>query len=519
MITLARHMSRNAADAEKRKRCDRGIFLFPSNFRLKRYRHTPQIREKTLMRRQSPPAIIVTVMTIFIGVGLFTEASAQSKTALVGGRLIDGFGHAPIRNSVILIDGDTIEKVGTVDTLQVPSGYAVISTEGHDLLPGLWESHAHLMLTGHADYPHWQATYLDRLADEIMPATASHLLLAGVTSARDLGAPLAPSKSVKERIDRGEIPGPRLFMSGPFLQASVEDWQKAYRWAVATPEEARARVAQLDDAGMAIVKLIDQDKLARPVAEAIVDEAHKRGMKVVAHAHRPDEIRVGLEIGVDNFEHTGLTTAPEYPPDVMAALKERTATGRVAGGPLYWTPTVEGLWNFERTVANPEKLDGDCWKRGLKPDTIADIRQSIANPGQLGYTRLTPLRKPTLKRKIAQLREAGVVILVGTDSGIPMKFHCQSTWNEMDVLVRIMGLPVMDVIRAAVYWPAVMMGVEDELGTVSAGKKADIIAVKGDVLEYVNLLQNVDFVMKGGIVYKKNGRPVEKALAAKATSP
>ena len=439
-------------------------------------------------------------------------AYAQDRTALVGGRLIDGYGFAPIQNSVILIENDTIVKVGTVDTLPVPDGYKIISTDGMDVLPGLWESHAHLMLSGHADYPHWQATYLDRLADEIMPATASHLLLAGVTSARDLGAPLEPSKSVKERIDRGEIPGPRLFMSGPFLQAEVEDWQEAYRWPVRSVADARAKVAKLDDAGMVIVKLIDQDKLPRKIGKAIVDEAHARGMKVVAHAHRPNEIRVGLEIGVDNFEHTGLTTAPEYPADIMVALKERTATGRIAGGPLYWTPTVEGLWNFDRTVANPEKLDDDCWERGLKADTIADIRASINNPGQLGYTRLTPLRKPTLKRKIAQLREAGVVFLVGTDSGIPMKFHCQSTWNEMDVLVRVMGMPVMDVIRAAVYWPAVMMGVEDELGTVSAGKKADIIAVRGDVLEYINLLQHVDFVMKGGVVYKQNGKPVEENL-------
>ena len=450
--------------------------------------------------------------SILISVLAISGANAQELTALVGGRLIDGFGHAPIQDSVILINDDTIVKVGTVESLAVPNGYTVISTEGMDILPGLWESHAHLMLTGHADYPHWQAAYIDRLADEIMPATAVHLLLAGITSARDLGAPLEPSKSVKERIDSGEIPGPRLFMSGPFLQAEVEDWQTAYRWPVSSVRDARQKVAKLDEAGMVIVKLIDQDKLPIDIGKAIVDEAHSRGMKVVGHSHRPNEIRVGLEIGIDNFEHTGLTTAPEYPPDIMQALKERTATGRIAGGPLYWTPTVEGLWNFDRTVANPEKLDDPCWERGLKEDTIADIRASITNPGQLGYTRLTPLRKPTLKRKIAQLREAGVVFLVGTDSGIPMKFHCQSTWNEMDVLVRVMGMPVMDVIRAAVYWPAVMMGVEESLGTVSAGKKADIIAVRGDVLEYVNLLQDVDFVMKAGVVYKQDGQPIEENL-------
>jgi len=455
---------------------------------------------------------IITLCVLVFSFSLEAFAHSPDKTALAGGRLIDGFGHAPIHDSVILIHGDRIVEVGTVDTLDIPDDYEIISTEGHDVLPGLWEAHAHLMLAGHADYPHWQPTYLDRQTDEIMPATAVQLLLAGVTSARDLGAPLEASKSILQRVNSGEIPGPNLYMSGPFLQADVEDWQKAYRWKVTSVADAKAKVEKLHQAGMVIVKLVDQDKLPRPVAQAIIDAAHARGMKVVGHSHRPDEIRVGLEIGVDNFEHTGLTTAPEYPVDIMDALKERTATGRVAGGPLYWTPTVEGLYNFDRTVANPEKLDDTCWERGLKPDTIADIRQSISKPGQLGYTRLTPLRKPTLKRKIAQLREAGVVFLVGTDSGIPMKFHCQSTWNEMDVLNRVMDIPAMDIIRAAVYWPAVMMGVEDDFGTVSAGKKADIIAVRGDVLEYMNLLQDVDFVMKGGIVYKQGGEPVEENL-------
>ena len=455
------------------------------------------------MRLSIFAAVIVAVLA-----GLGMSALAADKKALVGGRLIDGFGHRPIANSVILIDGAVIEAVGTVASLPVPAGYKVISTEGMDVLPGLWENHAHLMLTGHADYPHWHATSAERYASEIMPASAHQLLLAGITTARDLGAPLEASISVKTRIESGEIPGPRLFVSGPFLQHDVQDWQKGYRWAVKGAADARAKVRRLAEAGVDIVKLIDQDKMTLEEAQAIVDEAHKHGLKVVAHSHRPNEIRRGLEIGVDNFEHTGLTTAPEYPPDVVTALRERTATGRIAGGPLFWTPTVEGLWNYDRTVDNPEKLDTDCWHLGLQPDTIADIKASIRAPGQLAYTQLTPLRKPTLKRKIAQLRAAGVVFLVGTDSGIPMKFHCQSTWNEMDVWVRVMGIPAMDAIRAATYWPAVMMGVSDRWGVVQAGKYADIIAVEGDVLTYINLLSRVDFVMKAGIVYKQDGRAV-----------
>lgn len=444
---------------------------------------------------------------------VFCSPLAIAQQALVGGRLIDGFGHQPILNSVILVNKEgVIEKVGTVGSLAIPQNYTQVSTEGMDVLPGLWENHAHLMLNGHADYAHWDVAYKDRLADEIMPASAVQLLLAGVTSARDLGAPLEASISVKKRIQDGTIPGPHLYVSGPFIQHKAYPGTEAFRWGIEGVKDARQKVNKLADAGVDIIKLIDQDKMSLKAAKAIVVEAHKRNLKVIAHSHRPDEIRRGLEIGVDNFEHTGLTTAPEYPEDVVTKLRERTATGRVAGGPLFWTPTVEGLWNYQNTVANPEKLDSSCWHRGLKDDTIADIKQSLVNPGQLDYMQLTPLRKPTLKRKIAQLKEAGVVLLVGTDSGIPTKFHCQSTWNEMAIWVEQMQISSMDTIRAATYWPAVMMGVNDKFGTVSAGKVADIIAVKGDVLRYINLLQNVDFVMKQGVVYKQDGRVVESAL-------
>jgi imidazolonepropionase-like amidohydrolase len=228
-------------------------------------------------------------------------------------------------------------------------------------------------------------------------------------------------------------------------------------------------------------------------------------MKVVAHAHRPEEIRVGLKIGVDNFEHTGLTTAPGYPQDILDALAERAAVG-IFSGLLFWTPTVEGLWNYEQLVMNPTALDDRCWERGLQRDTIADIRQSISEPARLGYKQLTPLRRPTLRNKFEQLRQTGVVLMVGTDSGIPTSFHCQSTWREMSVWVDDFGVDAQTTIRAATYWPAVMMGVQKDYGSIEPDKYADIIAVRGDVLRYVSLLQRVDFVMKHGVIYKQDGR-------------
>lgn len=343
-----------------------------------------------------------------------------------------------------------------------------------------------------------------------MPASAEQLLLAGVTTARDLGAPLEDSLKVRAAIADGSIPGPRLFVSGPFIQHVAYPGTEGYRWGVNGARDARNKVKQLADAGVDVIKMVDQDEMTFEEAEAVVDEAYKHGLPVVGHSHRPEEIRRGLAIGVDNFEHTGLAAAPGYPADVMELLKERTATGRVRGGPLYWTPTVEGLWNYDQVIANPEHLDNGCWQRGLKADTIADIKQSIQSPKELLYFDLTPKRKPTLINKIKQLREAGVVLLIGTDSGIPMKFHCQSTWNELEVWVNVMDIPPVEAIRSATYWPAKMMKVSDRWGTVTAGKYADIIAVRGDVLKHINLLQNVDLVMKGGVVYKQDGQVIEE---------
>jgi imidazolonepropionase-like amidohydrolase len=451
---------------------------------------------------------IVRTLAVTVALATAFDTVAADKKALVGGRLIDGLLGAPIADSVILIDGETIEAVGTVDTLAVPEGYELISTEGMSVMPGLWDMHVHLMINGHSDYDHWDVTYPDRFASEIMPASAEQLLLAGVTTARDLGAPLDDSLSVRSRIESGEIPGPRLFISGPFIQHKAYPGTEAFRWGVDGERDARAKVKRLADAGVDVIKLIDQDEMTLEEASAVVDEAHKHGLPVVAHSHRPDEIRRGLEIGVDNFEHTGLAAAPGYPADILALLEERTATGRIRGGPLYWTPTVEGLWNYDSVIENSEHLDNDCWQRGLQPDIIADIKQSIQSPKDLLYFDLTPKRKPTLVTKVHQLRDSGVVLLVGTDSGIPMKFHCQSTWNELDVWVNVMGIPEQETLRSATYWPAKMMKVSDRWGTVTPGKYADIIAVRGDVLKHINLLQRVDLVMKGGVVYKKDGRPV-----------
>jgi imidazolonepropionase-like amidohydrolase len=356
------------------------------------------------------------------------------------------------------------------------------------------------MINGHSDYAHWDKTYPPQMEPVIMPASARQLLMAGVTSARDLGGPLKASLAVRDRIRKGEIAGPTLYVSGPFIQHEPYPGTDYFRWGVKGPEDARAKVRTLAEAGVDVIKLIDQDQMTMDEVLAVVDEAHKRKLPVVAHSHRPEEIRRGLQAGVDCFEHTGLATAPEYPAEILAMIRERTA--KMSLGPLFWTPTVQGLLNYEYVRDNPEQLDDPSWQLGLPQSIIDDIKASLKKPGELSYYQITPLRRPTLARKITQLRESGVVLLIGTDSGIPMNFHSQTTWRELDAWVNNFGIDPITALRAATYWPSVAMKVSDQVGTVTEGKYADIIAVRGDVLRYIDLLQDVDIVIKHGKRWK-----------------
>ena len=423
---------------------------------------------------------------------LATSLRAQ-PLVLAGGRLIDGYGGPPVENAVVVIDGNTIRAVGPESAVKIPTGARVIDTNGYTMMPGLMDMHVHLMILGHGDYDHWFTTYADRYRDVIMPISAKELLMAGVTTARDLGAPLDDIIAVKKRIERGEIPGPRMFVAGPFLQHTSPPLEAKFRWAVNGPEDARKKVDIVADAGADIIKMIDQDQMTQEEVNAIVDEAHKRGKTVAAHAHRSEEIRRGLRAGVDCFEHTGLATKPGYEDDVLQMIRERNAT-------LYWCPTMEGLFLYEYTKQYPERIDDQRLKRDLPPDMYKDVHDSIKDVSRLDYFRLVPRRIPTLANKFRQLRESGVTIIVGTDSGIPLNFHFDSTWRELKTMVDL-GMAPMDAIRAATYWPAQLLK-QPNLGTLAAGKLADIIVVDGDPLTDMTSLRNIVHVVKDGTVYK-----------------
>jgi imidazolonepropionase-like amidohydrolase len=426
------------------------------------------------------------------GSGLLLAAE-KPTLALVGGQVIDGYEGPPIHDGVVLIAGERIVAVGGRGEVTVPAGTPVVDTAGMSVLPGLMDMHVHLMILGHSDYEYWDTTYTARFRDEVMPIAAKQLLQSGVTSVRDLGAPLEEILHVKRRIEKGEIPGPRLFVSGPFIQhRPYFEYEKFVRWGVDGPEDARTKVQKLVDAGVDFIKLIDQDQMTDDEVRAVVETAKKGGKPVVAHAHREDEIRVGLKHGVDCFEHTGLATEPGYPEDILAGLRKRNAT-------LYWCPTVEGLFLADYTArVFPDRLDDPRWQADIPKEIAADIRRSLRNVTALDYFTLTFRRLPTLGNKFRQLRETGVTLLVGTDSGIPGNFHTDSTWRELDTWVKLGATP-MQAIAGATRWPARFLKKDKELGTLAAGRYADVIAVRGDVLSNVALLQRVDVVVKNGV--------------------
>ena len=232
-------------------------------------------------------------VTIDRGGRVATRAQAAgAPLALVGGTLIDGFGSPPLRNSVVLVQGERITAVGQVGSLAVPAGAEVISTEGMTVLPGLWDMHVHLMINGHSDYTHWDKTYPARFEKDIMPASARQLLMAGVTSARDLGGPLEASINVRNAINRGEIPGATMYVSGPFIQHEPYPGTELFRWGVNGAADARGEgEAARRGAAWTSIKLIDQDQMT----EDEVQRGHRRSARA-----RPARRRARASAGRDS---------------------------------------------------------------------------------------------------------------------------------------------------------------------------------------------------------------------------
>lgn len=429
-----------------------------------------------------------------------TAAAADRPLALVGGTVIDGYGNLPLRNGVIIVEGERITAVGTLGQLPIPPDAEVVSTEGMTVLPGLWDLQVHLTRLGHADEGRWSEHYLPIAERVVMPLAAAQLLAAGVTSARDAGSPLAAALRVRERVRERRIPGPSLFVSGPVLAKDGRPGAAAWRWTVSGADDARAKVQRLAEAGVDYLLLDDLELWTGAELEAAVGEARARGLPVEAVARRDAAIARAIEAGVDGLQGVGIDAAEGYPADLYGIIERRARDA--ARRPLSWSPALSGVFNFQGLQSNPEPLDDPATTAGLPPIVVADLIGPVSRFEGSAWFEMPALRAPTLCSKLRRLDAAGVRLVVGSDAGAPAHFHSRATWQEIDAWVRECGLEPRRAIQAATHDAAAAMRVEHLSGTIAPGKVADIIAVRGDLLRHPALLQRVDLVIHRGLRHR-----------------
>lgn len=421
---------------------------------------------------------------------------ARATLAIVGGLLIDGHEGPPQPQSVVLIDGNRIVAVGTRDTLKVPSGARVIDAGGMTVMPGLIDAHVHMDIIGHTNYAYWHEKYISRY-EEIMATSARQLIMNGVTTAVDLSGQPEALIAVRKKVDSGQLPGPRMKVSmGWISNWPDEEWERHHRktftWNVHTAEEARAATRKVIDLGADIVKV--HGGLTADQMVAISDEARKKGLRITGHTGNRADLLMRVSNGQNAIEHLGLGSGTTIDPEVLSALRERRT---------YVVPTLIQSMIQINALEAPDWKDNQRARLTTPPDLWADIYRSLANPQRLEYfggaARARSMREQGAKFK--QLWDAGVRVLVGTDGGTPLNFQTDATWQEMDLMVRY-GVPAMDVIAMATRHNAEYLRMGAELGTITAGKLADIIVVDGNPLLSMRDLRHVVAVVKDGKLYK-----------------
>jgi imidazolonepropionase-like amidohydrolase len=430
-----------------------------------------------------------------------TPLAAQQRPrtlALVGGMLLDGYEVPPIHHAAIVIEGDRIAWLGRAADAKIPKDAVVIDTSGRTMLPGLMDLHAHLMILGHGNYERWFPWIAKAGVERVMEVSAKQLLHAGITTAVDLSAPLKESLSVRDRIQRGEIPGPRMLMSGPWITQQLASYppELAFQAKAETPDAAYAEAERLARAGVDVIKAYP---MSRAHYARLVEAAHKHGKKVHAHVYAEEQVRDALETGVDVLTHAGSAgTTPPYSPELIRDVVN-------AGRPVVVT-AAHRSWVFPDTVAFPERLQDPQLKRDFPPDVWQEVQDSFKNWHTLPYFQRTDREVFFRERGLKQFIESGAVLGMGTDSGTPMNFHTEALWREIKAHVD-MGMPPLRAISAATRVNARIVGRAADLGTLEVGKLADVIVVKGDPLFSVTALAQVEVVVKGGTVVKGGAAP------------
>lgn len=415
--------------------------------------------------------------------------------ALVGGMLLDGYERPPIHDAAVVVRDGRIVAAGRASEVEIPADARIVDTGGRTMLPGLIDLHAHLDILGAGDYDEWFDWVVsgDRWV-EVMEVSAGQLLRAGVTTALDLAAPLS-ILDVRRRIDAGQIPGPRLLVSGPWItrvpQGGVPlEIQNVIR----SPDEAALRTRELIEAGADVIKtwvgLTEED------LRAVVRVAREHRVRVHAHLYDPEQIRTALRVGVDVIQHAGSGGNPPYDPDLVMEIAHR-------GTPVVQT-IAHRIWVYPATLEFPSRLRDPRLREGMPDEMYEVLVRSFRDFERLGYFHTTPRQIRYAPEAARQLIEANVRMAMGTDSGTPLNFHTEAAWREISALVDS-GMTPLQAISASTKSGAEVLGLASEIGTIEPGKRADIIVVDGNPLFDINVLGYVTHVVKDGVIWKEPG--------------
>jgi imidazolonepropionase-like amidohydrolase len=439
------------------------------------------------------------VLALGITAAPVIAAEPAKKLALVGGMLLDGYDAPPIHRAAILIEGDRIVAAGPESEVAIPADAEVVDTRGRTMLPGLIDTHVHLQILGHGDYAAWDPWIAKNgLVERVGEISAKQLLMAGVTSAVDLGGTLKESLSVRDRIRRGEIPGPRMWMSGPWITRDLGDYSPVLpnQLLVDTPAQAAAAVDRLAAAGVDVIKAYVA--LTPAHYRAIVDAAHRHKLKVHAHVYDPAQVRDAFEAGVDVLQHVGSAGMPTYDPALVKAIA-------VKGTPVV-TTAAHRAFLYPATIDFPERLDDPQLEKDFGPEIWKQVRESLRGWHRLSYFSQTDYEMLFAHDLLKQWIDSGAVLGMGTDSGSPANFHTEALWREIKAHVDL-GMSPQRAISSATRINAQILGKGDLLGTIEPGKLADVIVVRGNPLFDVTALSDVAVVVKDGRVWKGGGGP------------